>query len=542
MTAFTLDDIIDEPVVALDQPAEPAPEALTSNDLNLATQVVELVQASFDFYRDKDSGGDTPIFYATRKGSTARQVQVDVNGSKFANLVRVRVMEDLKKVVSGTTITEAVRYVHAMLSEAVIPSTPVLVPQRATVRRINGAITEVVLDVGNPDDRQVIVVTANGHWLQPSYDGILFATSRSVRPLTLPSETPSYSALWEALSFDADATEAALIRGWLANVFISDAERPLLLFAGEQGSGKTTRAAAVMECVNPLKIQNGAPVIGGGLGKVTDGEVKALNSYLVGYDNLGKVTVEQSNHIARLVTGDAVERRALYTDGDTFEVAYKRTGVMTAISVPNFLPDAMERLVILNLTPFADGARKLRTDLWEHYVAQIPDVFAAVLADLSTIIRNQHVPVEKVPRMADYYANLARLDRACADAYLQSFDSTVEEQAENDPFVQAVLKAVKGADGVLSRSTLEELRVAVERSVEPDKREYLPHTATSFGKKLRETATLLRIVGIEYEDGKKKKVRGVRTYSLTLVGEPTPVAGDAGDWREWGTPLPPASV
>ena len=109
MTAFTLDDIIDEPVVALDQPAEQAREALPTNDLNLATQVVELVQASFDFYRDKDSGGDTPIFYATRKGSTARQVQVDVNGSKFANLVRVRVMEDLKKVVSGTTITEAVR-------------------------------------------------------------------------------------------------------------------------------------------------------------------------------------------------------------------------------------------------------------------------------------------------------------------------------------------------------------------------------------------------------------------------------------------------
>ncbi|MEJ7741664.1 MAG: hypothetical protein WKF73_03430 [Nocardioidaceae bacterium] len=43
---------------------------------------------------------------------------------------------------------------------------------------------------------------------------------------------------------------------------------------------------------------------------------------------------EAADLLSRLVTGDMIEKRRLYTDAELATIVYRRTGVITGISVP----------------------------------------------------------------------------------------------------------------------------------------------------------------------------------------------------------------
>lgn len=72
--------------------------------------------------------------------------------------------------------------------------------------------------------------------------------------------------------------------------------------------------------------------LGSGFGKNrSDDETKALASYLIAWDNVSKVSDEAADLLSRLVTGDMIEKRRLYTDAELATIVYRRTGVITGI-------------------------------------------------------------------------------------------------------------------------------------------------------------------------------------------------------------------
>lgn len=511
MSVFSLDDIIDEPVAVVEPVAE-----TDDKTVNQATQVVHLMAETFDFFRDSDAD-DTQAFYAVPKGVVARPTPITETGRKTLSMARSLAFEEFGKAVSTTAIQEGVKTLFALLECGTIESTPVIVALRSAVFRDDDArIQSVVIDLAEQGPA-VIVVDAQGWRIEENgVDGVLFRDGG--RPLTRPSGAGDYAALMENLGFTHDSPQGLLVRGWLAAAFIADIERPMLLFAGVQGSGKTTRAAAVMTCIDPPREVNGSAVIGGNLNKVGDAEVKAANSYLVGYDNLSRVTQEQSDHIARLVTGDAIEKRALYSDGSLYTVAYKRTGLVTCISVPNFASDAMERFIIIRLERFADGERIGRAELAGQLAVGMPAVMAAILNDLSTAIRHGHQTVDSLPRMGDYYSALMRIDTRLADAYLDAFYASEQEQAEASLFVQVCVRAVaESHNGVVETEGLEPLYNMLRNVADRAGRAYLdnfPQTPRALGTWLATDSTLLRAAGIE---ATKRKAGGVRHYGLRKV-------------------------
>ncbi len=96
--------------------------------------------------------------------------------------------------------------------------------------------------------------------------------------------------------------------------------------------------------------------LGSGFGKNrSDDETKALASYLIAWDNVSKVSDEAADLLSRLVTGDMIEKRRLYTDAELATIVYRRTGVITGISVPRGVKaDTLDRLILLALAPLGE--------------------------------------------------------------------------------------------------------------------------------------------------------------------------------------------
>jgi len=490
-------------------------------ELNLATKIVNLLQASFDFYRDDEDASDSYSFFAVPKGQIKRPTQITETGRGFLSVARTLAYKHYGRAISTSALQEGVKTLFALLECGEIPVNVVVVALRSAVFRNHKAeLVKVVVDLGE-ETPAVIVIDRNGWTIsEDGASGVIFKSGPSTRKLIRPGGAADLSPLLRNLGFEPGSSQAHIVRGWLACAFVADIERPLVTFTGVQGSGKTTRAISLMSCINPPKEVNGSGVVGGSLNKLGDEQVKAANSYLVGYDNISHVSQEQSDFIARVVTGDSIEKRALYSNGDLYTVSYKRTGVITCISIPSFAADAMERLIILKLEPFRDGERIGRANLAAKLAQGMPNVMSAILEDVVILIRKGGEKVSVLPRMADYYSNLVRIDPTLGDAYLEAFYASESEQAEASLFVQICRKAVQQSkNGVLETEGMEPLYIVLRAVADKQGKPYLdnfPQGPRALASWLANDSTLLRAAGIETT---RRKVGGVRFYGLRFILE-----------------------
>jgi len=470
-------------------------------DINTATKIVSLLEERFTFYSSVEEGATKTVFYAVEKGTQNRPVEISESGAGLLTLARALAYKTFGKAVTTAAVQEGVKTLFALLQYDAISSTAVPVALRAAVfRNPDATIKKVVVDLGEVT-RATVVVEANGWRIEEEGDSdVIFKSPSSIRPLTRPHGDADYTGLWSMLGFDANSQEALLIRGWLSAAYLADVERPALLFTGISGSGKTTRAAAVMGCINPPITAGSSPAVGGSFGKLSDESVKAASNYLPGYDNISSVTKEASDFICRLVTGDAIEKRALYTNAAAYTEAYKRTAVFTGIAVPRFGPDAFERLIMVKLERFTKGQIASRAELAAQLATAMPNVMSALFRDLATAIARGGKGHENLPRMADYWLNLNRIEAKLGDAYLKAFTESESEQAEGNTFISVIQSAVRGENGSFETSSAEDfydtLRTVANRKGRRFE-EGFPHTPKSLMAWLDNDATLLAAVGIE---------------------------------------------
>lgn len=293
----------------------------------------------------------------------------------------------------------------------------------------------VVLDLAQPGNTRCVIITDKGWTVEGEPPaGVMFDRKASSQPLPEPVVGGSFKPLQDVLGL-AKPGHWDLVRGWLVASLLSDIPRPCLLFLGAAGSAKTSRAKAIVDVLDPRD------ELGGSFGRnLDDDRTKALNRYLVGYDNLSRMSQEVSDHLCRLVTGDSSEKRANYTDGDSYVMSYRRTGVMTAITLPAMKSDALERFIPLDLPTLTTGRKSewlINAELAEahpHALGAVCDGVVTMLAGLPELIKAD----PEGPRMKDYWLALLAYDKACAEAYEHSAGNVLLTAAEEDPFVQVV--------------------------------------------------------------------------------------------------------
>lgn len=235
-----------------------------------------------------------------------------------------------------------------------------------------------------------------------------------------------------------------LVAGWLVAALLPEIPHAILLLAGMQGSGKSCAARMLTTLVDPSP----APLRSEPR-DVEQWAVAASGSWVVCLDNLSGVPTWLSDALCKAATGDGLVKRRLYTDSDVAVLAFRRVVLLTSIDPGALRGDLGDRLLLIDLEPISDGARRPEREIEAAFAQRRPRLFGALLDALAAVLaRLPHVRLDRLPRMADFARVLAACDaagvtRGALERYLAQRGRIAAEVVEGDPFGVAVLEMVR---------------------------------------------------------------------------------------------------
>ncbi len=376
-------------------------------------------------------------------------------------------------------------------------------PPRTLALRAHYQPGRIVLDLAQTNSNRCVVVTPEGWTVEdvPPRD-VVFQTSGAALPD--PELGGSVDELRQLLRWNPDDERWMLVKGWLPCSLMADQNRPILCVFGPQGSAKSTTGRFVTGVFDPKP----KGVLGGGFGKNrSDDETKALKHYVPAWDNVSTLSDEGADFLSRLVTGDLIEKRLLYSDADLVSISYRRTAVITGINMPRGVkPDTLDRLILVTLQ-HVEGARLTEGKLDAEWDGAQPRILAGVLDLAAKMLAG--LPKAQNPadlRMADYAEALWAIDPALYDAYRDNVNSTRSDMAHDDPFIQVIVEWLRTCEGHEWEGTAEDAQQeAIYRA--DFSGAWWPKNGRVLSEQLNKCSELLRAVGVTVTERRSKKQR-----------------------------------
>ncbi|MBD3180747.1 hypothetical protein GF312_00545 [Candidatus Poribacteria bacterium] len=225
-----------------------------------------------------------------------------------------------------------------------------------------------------------------------------------------------------------------LFRIWLYSIFFESImpTKPLLLFTGVKGSGKTFAARIIGRLlfgnkfdVNPINDEK-------------DFVANVCNSYLVAFDNADSKSNWLPDHLARISTGQTISKRKYYTTND-LEQFYPRCFLILTARTPKFKrDDVTERLIIFKLERLSDFISEsiLLDRIDSNRNALLTELFHILNDCINNLRENKDRAQEYNFRMADF-ASFGWKVSDNKEIFLNILEKITEEQSdfllEDDP-------------------------------------------------------------------------------------------------------------
>ena len=482
---------------------EPGEDGKKPRGPSVATKLVELAQARYRFANAEDGRP----FALPKVGAP---LALPLAGSLKAELA-ARYFEIYRSAASKGALGDALGALEGMaLSE----------DREAVHLRYGKHDGGLVIDLGTPDGKCVIVKA--GRYEVVAESPIIFRRTELTMALPEPVRGGDIGRLAELVN--VTPADLPLLIGWCVAALF-DMPRPILFLTGEQGTGKSAAARALVQLLDPSPAPlRGAPK------ELNDWVISAAGSQLVALDNLSVISEWLSDALCRAVSGEGLIKRKLYEDHALSVLNFRRAVILTTIDAGALRGDLGERLLPVDLERLPADKRLTDDEVTAQFTAAAPEVFGAVLqlaAEVLEVWPTLPRPAE-LPRMADFARLLGCLD------HLKGWD-TVAAYKEAAAQVEADVLAGDALGGavlafMLQRhewhGTATELLEALgQYRPEPWPTSW-PKTPRILSGSLKRLGPVLRSRGVNVTNSKSN---GSRALSLTRprTDPPAPEAGQS---------------
>lgn len=397
----------------------------------------------------------------------------------------------------------------------------------------------VYIDLGT-DDWRAIAVSAEG-WEVISDPPVRFRRSGTLLPLPSPEQDGTLEELRSLLNVDEESW--VLVVCWLLFCLYPRHPHPILVIHGEPGTGKTFAAQLLQGLIDPRQ----APLIPK-VADLRDLSIVARNRWVLAYDNLSYLTVDQSNALCRISTGGGFSTRTLYENEEETVCEFTRPQIVTGIDSLASRGDLLERSLLVDLHTIAESERLTDEELTAKLEQARGRIFGALLTALSKTLKVlPTVKVKRLPRMADFAKFAIAAESALglpAGSFLRVYAGNRQEAhtaaLESSSVAMALQRFM--ASRQHWQGTASELLEELDRMVDDKTRlgKNWAGTPRSLGKALKRLAPDLRATGLVITPDRNKLRRFYtidRDEKVTSplsppsqVGQGEALCGDSGPW------------
>lgn len=290
-----------------------------------------------------------------------------------------------------------------------------------------------------------------------------------------------------------DEQDWHMVLAWITGCLHPGLAMPLLCLTGPQGSGKTTLARMLRYLIDPST----ADVMA--LPPEREMEHILQEHAVPIFDNIGRLRSDQANMLCRSVSGVASTKRR----PGMAQTRLRRPIILTALEIPSFAPDWLDRALLPGIKRMDDGQRVPESAFWQELEMVRPMILGALL-DLTSqaLAQMDKLKAERFPRMADYAAWGFAVSAARGlpeSQFLNCLERNAgrqfEAELESSPLAQNILTLMEGRNEAWQGS-MADFTATLPASLRPY------HTAA--GRKLRALAPLMAHYGLNMEFQRQK--------------------------------------
>lgn len=381
-----------------------------------------------------------------------------------------------------------------------------------------GNLKTILYDTRNG---MAVKITADGWLLVPTPPCFKHFPHQMKQVLPEQTDTRNLEILREFVNIEDDSDWLVFLV-FLVTTMAPDSPSVLLAMQGDMGAGKSESLRMVVKLVDPSALIDGMKMTW----RTEDLVRYASKNSILFFDNLSKITDNQSDDLCKVCTGGALTVRRLYTNND--DEVYHICRPVLISGIPRLISrsDLNDRAIMLTVKRIPENKRKTQAELDACFNAAKPKILGAIFNVLADAIKKyRFIEPKEHPRSADWY-KIACSVAACIDGHTQSEfelafkrvkDRQLEYALDESPVAMAAKFLVDKCGGQWSGTASSLLECDVSSAEEPltnDEINYIqylqehpawPKNASVLGKELARCRPLLGTLGIDMIHGENGK-------------------------------------
>jgi len=300
--------------------------------------------------------------------------------------------------------------------------------------------------------RRTIVIDGTG-WKILNNVPVKFVQSTGMRELPEPVSGGTLEEFREVLPHLSDENWTKL-QGFLVGAFNPVGTQPVLVITGGQGSGKSSMVEMISKLIDPNQVPSRSMPK-----KVDDLFVATENCRLLVFDNVSKLSDEQSDALAQMSSGGGMTKRKLYSDTDEILITTRQPIILNGITDFVERPDLDERSIHIQLESIDPSERRLDSELREKFEEMRPGLLGAIFDAVSVALKeSKNVRLKKLPRLADMTHFVTAAESALQmepGDFVRVMQEQGVERSESRAGLEPVVIAIRDHVGTVSHKGFE---------------------------------------------------------------------------------------